>query len=46
MDDFADLNRRIESLLREGTVIEIDHDGRRVRMESGGLQTDWIRWLA
>jgi phage baseplate assembly protein gpV len=31
MDDFADLNRRLERLLRE---------------ESGGLQTDWIRWLA
>ncbi|RBL67893.1 phage baseplate assembly protein V [Pseudomonas sp. MWU13-2625] len=46
MDDFADLNRRLESLLREGTVIEVDHGARRVRVESGGLQTDWIRWLA
>ncbi|AOK03303.1 MULTISPECIES: phage baseplate assembly protein V [Burkholderia] len=46
MDDFADLNRRIESLLREAAVIEVDHDARRVRVESGGLQTDWIRWLA
>ncbi|EKS9886538.1 phage baseplate assembly protein V [Burkholderia pyrrocinia] len=46
MDDFADLNRRIENLLREGTVIEVDHNARRVRVESGGLQTDWIRWLA
>ncbi|WP_269503726.1 phage baseplate assembly protein V [Burkholderia sp. IMCC1007] len=46
MDDFADLNRRIESLLREGTVIDVDHDARRLRVESGGLQTDWIRWLA
>ncbi|RBJ77432.1 phage baseplate assembly protein V [Pseudomonas sp. MWU12-2534b] len=46
MDDFADLNRRLESLLREGTVFEVDHGARRVRVESGGLQTDWIRWLA
>jgi len=46
MDDFADLNRRLESLLREGTVIDVDHGTRRVRIESGGLQTDWIRWLA
>ncbi|WP_071335481.1 phage baseplate assembly protein V [Burkholderia contaminans] len=46
MDDFADLNRRLESLLREGTVIDVDHGARRVRIESGGLQTDWIRWLA
>ncbi|KML20267.1 MULTISPECIES: phage baseplate assembly protein V [Burkholderia] len=46
MDDFADLNRRIESVLREGTVIAVDHAARRVRVESGGLQTDWIRWLA
>ncbi|WP_321966501.1 phage baseplate assembly protein V [Burkholderia cepacia] len=45
MDDFADLNRRLESMLREGTVIAVDHDARRVRVESGGLQTDWIRWL-
>ncbi|MBR8399905.1 phage baseplate assembly protein V [Burkholderia cenocepacia] len=46
MDDFADLNRRLESLLREGTVIDVDHGARRVRVESGGLQTDWLRWLA
>ncbi|UVS99059.1 phage baseplate assembly protein V [Burkholderia glumae] len=46
MDDFADLNRRLESLLREGTVIDVDHEARRVRVESGGLETDWIRWLA
>ncbi|KVP62186.1 phage baseplate assembly protein V [Burkholderia ubonensis] len=46
MDDFADLNRRLESLLREGTVIDVDHGAHRVRVESGGLQTDWIRWLA
>ncbi|WP_041494094.1 phage baseplate assembly protein V [Burkholderia sp. KJ006] len=46
MDDFADLNRRLESLLREGTVIDVDHNARRVRVESGGLHTDWIRWLA
>ncbi|WP_419685780.1 phage baseplate assembly protein V [Burkholderia theae] len=46
MDDFADLNRRLESLLREGTVIDVDHGARRVRVESGGLETDWIRWLA
>ncbi|MCS6473704.1 phage baseplate assembly protein V [Burkholderia thailandensis] len=46
MDDFADLNRRLESLLREGSVIDVDHRARRVRVESGGLETDWIRWLA
>jgi phage baseplate assembly protein V len=45
MDDFADLNRRLESVLREGTVLDVDHGAKRCRVESGGLQTDWIRWL-
>jgi phage baseplate assembly protein V len=45
MDDFADLNRRIESVLRECTVFDVDHDAKRCRVESGGLQSDWVRWF-
>lgn len=43
--DTAEILRLIENLLRTGTVAEIQH-GRppRVRVKSGGLDTDWLPW--
>lgn len=43
--DFADLNRRIENLIRTGTVSAVDYDQRRVRVRSGGLESHWLPWL-
>ncbi|AUV02248.1 phage baseplate assembly protein V [Enterobacteriaceae bacterium ENNIH1] len=40
----AELIRLLENLIRTGTVTEIDADNWRVRVESGDLQTTWLRW--
>ncbi|OHX10237.1 hypothetical protein BI347_20780 [Chromobacterium sphagni] len=46
MDDYADLSRRIESLIRLGTIAQVDHDAERVRVQSGDLTSHWLPWLA
>jgi phage baseplate assembly protein V len=42
----ADLNRRIESLIRLGTIAEVDHAARKLRVKTGGLLTNWLAWPA
>ncbi|ASJ24315.1 phage baseplate assembly protein V [Laribacter hongkongensis] len=46
MDDFADLSRRLESLIRPGTIAGVDLARARVRVTSGGLTTDWLPWFS
>lgn len=46
MNDIADLSRRLESLLRYGTIAAVQLRPPRVRVKSGGLTTDWLPWLA
>jgi phage baseplate assembly protein V len=41
----ADLNRRLESLIRFGVVSAVDLDAGRCRAQSGELQTAWLPWL-
>lgn len=41
----ADISRRLESLIRTGTIAEVDLAGPRVRVVSGGLTTNWLPWL-
>jgi phage baseplate assembly protein V len=41
----ADISRRLESLIRTGTIAEVDLAGPRVRVASGGLTTNWLPWL-
>ncbi|MFC3393640.1 phage baseplate assembly protein V [Brenneria rubrifaciens] len=40
----AELLRLLGNVLRVGTVTEIDVDDWRVRVNSGELNTDWLRW--
>lgn len=40
-----DLLRRLENLLRPGTVHAVDHTAARVRVASGDLTTDWLPWF-
>lgn len=40
----AELNRRLENLIRIGTIAAIDHATHRVRVDSGELLTDWLKW--
>ncbi|HEC2615802.1 TPA: phage baseplate assembly protein V [Raoultella ornithinolytica] len=42
----AELLRLLESIVRTGTVTEIDEEKWRVRVQSGGLKTTWLRWNA
>ncbi len=37
-----DLYRRIENLIRLGTISEIDESHQKVRVKTGGLVTDWL----
>ena len=40
----AELLRLLENIARTGTVTEIDETNARVRVQSGGLETTWLRW--
>ncbi|MDU4425364.1 MAG: phage baseplate assembly protein V [Raoultella sp.] len=44
--EIAGLLRLLENIVRTGTVTEIDEDKWRVRVQSGGLETTWLRWNA
>lgn len=46
MDDFADLSRRLESLVRYGTIADVQMSPPRVRVQSGGLTTAWRPWVS
>ena len=40
-----DINRRLESIIRVGTIAAVDHGNATVQVKSGGLLTDWLPWL-
>ena len=44
--DFVELLRMLENVVRTGTVTEVDEEKWRVRVQSGGLETAWLRWNA
>lgn len=46
MNDTADILRRLENLIRLGTIAEVDPEPPRVRVETGGLLTTWLPWFA
>lgn len=41
----GELDRRMGNVLRFGTVTEVDNATARVRVDIGGLVTDWVPWL-
>lgn len=41
----AELARRLENLVRIGTVEEADYGRARLRVRSGELLTDWLPWM-
>lgn len=43
--EFSDLERRVASLLRYGTVQEADYAAARVRVAMGGAVTHWLPWI-
>ncbi|MBI5917790.1 MAG: phage baseplate assembly protein V [Nitrosomonadales bacterium] len=44
--DIASLSRMIENLIRFGTVTEVDHAARHVRVTTGAITTGWLKWRA
>lgn len=44
--EIAELIRLLENVVRTGTVTEIDEESWRVRVQSGGLNPNWMRWNA
>lgn len=42
----ADHARRIESIIRTGTIAAVDHGAVRCKVRSGGLLTTWLPWIA
>ncbi|HHR0987297.1 TPA: phage baseplate assembly protein V [Klebsiella oxytoca] len=42
--EMAELIRLLENVVRTGTVTEIDEEKWRVRVQSGELETTWLRW--
>lgn len=41
----AELERRLNNLLRYGTIAEADYSRARVRVQSGELLSGWLPWL-
>lgn len=41
----ADINRRLESIVRQGSILAVDHYAALCRVKSGELETDWLPWL-
>lgn len=44
MTDIADILRRLENLIRLGTIAAVE--GKRCRVQTGGLETEWLPWFA
>lgn len=43
--DLVELSRRLENLIRFGTIHAVDHAARRCRVQSGELVTQWLPWM-
>lgn len=46
MNSLAEINRLLENLIRFGTVAEVQHVPPRVKVQTGGMLTTWLPWLA
>lgn len=46
MDNPSDILRRLENLIRPGTVFDVQYEPPRVRVKTGQLETDWLPWFA
>lgn len=40
----ADLERRVANMIRYGVVEQLDEAGAKVRVRSGGILSDWLKW--
>ncbi|ELW4736274.1 phage baseplate assembly protein V [Escherichia coli] len=40
-----ELARTLRNMIRTGVIVETDLDAGRCRVQTGGIQTDWLQWL-
>ncbi len=40
-----ELARALRNMIRTGVIVEIDLNAGRCRVQTGGIQTDWLQWL-
>lgn len=45
MNPIAELRRRLDNMLRPGTIYAVDHAKARCRVQTGDLLTDWLRYF-
>lgn len=43
--DTVELSRRLENLIRLGTISAVDHANALCRVRSGGIETGWLPWF-
>lgn len=41
----AELHRRLENVIRFGTIAEVDFANAKAKVQSGGILTDWLTWV-
>lgn len=44
--DLIELSRRLENIIRIGTITEVDHAAARCRVQLGGIESNWLAWSA
>lgn len=42
--DTAELQRRLENVIRIGSIAEVDHDAKKIRIQSGEILSAWLPW--
>ncbi|HCB1765286.1 MULTISPECIES: phage baseplate assembly protein V [Citrobacter] len=43
--NLQELARALRNMIRTGVIVETDLDAGRCRVQTGGIQTDWLQWL-
>lgn len=46
MNPVAELHRRLDNMLRLGTIAQVDHAKALCRVKSGAITTGWLPWLS
>lgn len=46
MNPVAELRRRLDNMLRLGTIAQVDHAKALCRVQSGAILTGWLPWLS
>lgn len=45
LTSLQEVARALRNMIRTGVVVEIDHAAGRCRVQTGGIKTDWLKWL-